>query len=75
MILKIPTFLNIDLTFDRLNQIHLALDLTGSTDNLRISNISLGTWCLWKLIQINTIWNASEVDFFLIIVFRVRHSI
>lgn len=43
MILKIPTFLNIDLTFDRLNQIHLALDLTGSTDNLRISNISLGT--------------------------------
>lgn len=45
MRLKIPTFLNIDLTFDHLNQIHFALDLTGSTD---ISNISLGTWCLWK---------------------------
>lgn len=39
----IKTFLNIDLTFDRLKQIHLALDLTGSTDNLRISNISLET--------------------------------
>lgn len=43
MRLKTPTFLNIDLTFDRLNQIHFALDLTGSTDYLHISNISSGT--------------------------------
>lgn len=41
--IKNSYFLNIDLTFDHLNQIHFALDLTGSTDYLHISNISLGT--------------------------------